>query len=168
MAMQPIGTYEQAWCMAQPNCIDNLKRDFGVKAWSELPAYLSMLERALVFGKSRERFREITRILNLEYWHPIFDHGALLKCNDNTTFALVMPYNEPHEFYRKFYEMINEYYDKKAPLEQPRESERMTALIVNNRYKIRKNGSFVAIIATVETIERMSPVLQANDSEVTR
>lgn len=182
MRFEPIGQCRQYIPLLREECLDNLIRDFGVKSVGDDVYHLSELERVLVFGKTISRRFDFSDnsgqcMRNGSSWHLIFDHDYVFKCESGMTFMMTMPYDTHDGFYEKFDAMIHDYYERKSELthdvndpqigrwmweyktdgwrKQFAITETMDAVIVDDRYKIRENGDFAAIIATTDTLRKM-------------
>lgn len=179
MRFKPITTYARSWGeYAIQEHIDNLVRDFGVKSWCQCHGQaLSMVERVLIDGNAIPRngsawaYNGVQEFGKFNY--PAIDHAAFIKCVDGKTFVLTMPYADKDFFHKWFNELIAEYqarkleirndiedgygsdYKSKTWIKQIYADTEIRAVIVDNKYKIRKNGDIVAIIATAETLEAM-------------
>jgi len=96
----------------------------------------------------------------------VFDHVLCFKGMSGAPFVLTMPYATPEVFYRSFNQLADRYYREKSNLAdsmgigygkeyrtenwgyQFRTPCKMMAIIVPDRFKVRENGDFAAIIAT--------------------
>lgn len=179
MTFDPIDSYSYA--LMRDDCFDNLKRDFGVKSWSRGTHHISELERVLAFGTSRSRphtdFSDSNgRLMGQGAWH-IFDHDCIFKCESGMTFMMTLPYDSFDGFFETFYGVTRRYYKRKNEiirmLNDPQKSrwakeyktpgwqkqfaitDQIDAVIVDDKYKIRENGDFAAIIAMRGTLSAM-------------
>lgn len=162
--------------MAREECIAELVSaldivDIGIGK----PRYTSELERVLANGKSIARATDFYVL----YEPTVFDHSYMFRCRSGLTFLYTLPYNSRDGFYCDFRAFIRGYYKEKRELEglvehsKPHTQRRyegqflikdtMDALVVDDRYKIRENGDFAAIIAMNATMAAFRPLLQNND-----
>lgn len=167
--------------LLREECLDNLIYDFGVKSYGDRPAHVSELERMLVFGKARLRYDtdfsdDSSRRMGQRWWH-ILDHDYMFKCDSGMTFMMTMPYDTHESFHEKFDAMMSAYYERKGEIarlvddpnykylrkrygtlewrKQFAITQKIDAVIVDDKYKIRENGDFAAVIATTETLHAM-------------
>jgi hypothetical protein len=170
--------------LERTECLDRLIRDFNIKSWApHRPKHISELERLLVYGMAIPRRADFTdkrgSDLNCGGYLQVFDHDYLFRCESGITFSLTMPYNTHDGFYTDFDSMMRDYYemrDRNAAfasqnthsvystkgwenqfaIDQP-----IDALIVDDRYKIRENGSFAAIIAASSTMCALKEIMSS-------
>ena len=155
MRFAPISTYYRAWGDHMiPEHIDNLVNDFGVKGWDHAGDDLhkaSLIERVLKQGKATARENDFG-----EFAHPAIDHAVLMKCKNGMVFILTMPYATPESFNRLFDETINEYRQEKLDRDLDENVDIHAVIIDDDKYKTRLNGDLTAIIATEDTLRKMS------------
>lgn len=167
MRFEPIETLPSACPLFVEEAYDALVNELRVTAWHwHEPSHASELERFLMYGESRHKQSDFFEIFGRHEYQKLglFDHVVCFK-SMIMPFALTMPYGDPDGFYRNFKLFVEEYYRAKGFLadslgigfakahkteewgRQFRWSRKIVATIVPNRFKLRDNGDFAAIIA---------------------
>lgn len=172
MEFKPIKTLPNACPLFVKDAYDALVEN-NVFAWHwHEPMTASELERFLIVGSSRENrgdFFDIRVTHGLYSKLSIFDHVICFKMTC-APFLLTMPYGTVDEFTREFTAFLEAYYQEKAYVAETvtrfrREmylsetwdfqlnfKPKMMAAIIPNRFKVRENGDFAAVIAMSNNI----------------
>lgn len=171
MRFRSIESYKKAWSgHAIPEHVDNLVNDFGVNSCQVCNGHkFSMVERFLTEGNATPDYDYDFG----EFGYPAIDHAVFLKRADGLTFVLTMPYGTPEFFCECFNGLLSEYQARKLEIRTAIEEgfgreykykrwrkliysdAAIQAVVVDNRYKVRDNGSIVAIIATEDTLHEI-------------
>lgn len=171
MKFEPIKTLPMFCPNFREEGYDALVKEVGVYAWRwHEPLMASELERFLMLGTSRKRSSDFFEI-NVTHGKynklAVFDHAICFKAYFGS-FVMTMPYGSADYFYRNFNEFSDAYYHEKAEIAEYAKSgisktyaaenwysqlfrwneRRMMAAIVSDRFKVRTNGDFAAIIAS--------------------
>lgn len=166
MRFEPIETLPNACPLFVEEAYDALVNDLGIKAWHwHQPNTMSELERFLLHGSSRSKRGDFFDLPRHHVADGVFDHSICFKGETGAPFVLTMPYSTSDRFYRDFNWVISAYYYEKAirtdnlwfGYEKEYRTEnwrsqfmtqrKITATIVPDRFKLRYNGDFAAIIA---------------------
>lgn len=169
MRFEPIKTLPKRCPRFVEEAYDALVNELGVYAWHwHQPRTMSELERFLTYGSSRSNRGDFFEIMNGGIRFNVFDHVICFKCEMGAPFVLTMPYATPDRFYHEFNQLSDKYYQEKSDLADLVDKgfgcgyvnsnnwkhqlfdflPKMAATIMPDRFKVRKNGDFAAIIAT--------------------
>lgn len=152
-----------------------LINELGVTAWHwHEPNSASELERFLVYGTVRSRKDDFFRIGERPEYRKlaVFDHAICFKSKTHGSFVLTMPYGTPDEFYSSFDVFANAYERYRSRVVElamtrpswkidhllPYTYQKMMAKIVPDRFKVRMNGDFAAIITNKNWIRDIAGV----------
>lgn len=171
MRFEPIKTLPMFCPNFREEGYDTLVKEIGVYSWSwTQPFMASELERFLILGTSHKRksdFFELNVTHGTYNKLAVFDHAICFKAYLGP-FVMTMPYGSYDGFYCNFNAFADAYYRDKARIADITKSgvskmyaaenwhnqlfrwneRRMMAAIVPDRFKVRTNGDFAAIIAS--------------------
>jgi len=167
MRFEPIDTLPNKCPNFVEDAYESLVNELKVTAWNwYLPMTASELERFLIYGKSRHKIDDFFEMTNSKYDElRVFDHAICFKGISGAPFVLTMPYGNDVTFYREFDQFTKSYYAEKERViyacdhlrckaymtewwfSQLHAIQRFDAAIVPERFKVRTNGDFAAIIA---------------------
>ena len=167
MRFEPIKTLPNICPLFLEEGYRSLVDELGVTAWHwGMPSYASELERFLLHGSVQKRKSDFFSIRGHEYNSKlIFDHTICFKTYDGP-FLLTMPYGTVDRFYNEFNKFADAYYSEKEKIAKAQEKwlgqlkdytteqwwgqlhclPKMKAVVVPDRFKVRKNGDFAAVI----------------------
>lgn len=162
MRFYPIETLPRACPLFVEDAYENLVSELGVTAWHwHVPRTASELERFLLFSESRSRRSDFHELIHRD----VFDHAFCFKGIAGAPFVLTMPYGDGESFHQAFKSFASGYYVDKTRVVYAADNlgaksystqawnaqlhcePRMTAVIVPDRFKLRKNGDFAAVVA---------------------
>lgn len=153
MRFEPIETLPSRCPNFIEDAYDALVNEIGVYAWHwHEPRTADELERFLMRGESRRRRSDSFEINATHGAYDklaLFDHAVCFK-STHAPFVLTMPYvHEDTDYYRNFDAFADAYYHRKPWVTDVTYPEqKMVTAIVPDRFKVRENGDFAAIVAT--------------------
>lgn len=103
--------------------------------------------RARGYGRGNQENDEYSMQLYDNYYHSLFDHGAMWKLNDGRVVCTAMPYGDEESIISAFNELMEEFaYPDTIKL-----------TFLEDEYRYRPNGNYMIMIYNDESEEQFDP-----------